>query len=265
MTTDLTIGPDSAPDTLMRRALGTPFQDGAPGAGGSNIARRIANKIKQDRTRQATQTLLSNGQAEGSLRTARIMKEMHPEPTREVTQLPPRGDQIVVDPGTAKKMLKQRAGSSTAPNGIFGWADDYLFFLRKEDPDNAFLDAESELVALMASADVPQEIAFLATCGALTAINKLPLEEQLKRVRSGQDPKLRPVNNGSNITKVAFRLLAKDKSAVRLKKQLRPTQLGLGAKAGPETMVNCARANYAAGGLTLRICRTASTLSSTSP
>ena len=80
LTTDLSIGPDSAPDTLMKRALVTPFQDGAPGAGGSSLARR---------TKQATQSLLSNGQAEGSPRTARIMKDMHPEPTREVVQLPP--------------------------------------------------------------------------------------------------------------------------------------------------------------------------------
>ena len=70
-----------------------------------------------------------------------------------------------------------------------------------------------------------------------------------ERTREGHEPKLRPINNGPAITKIAFQTAIGTPSVKAAIANLQPQQLGLGATNGPERMAHAARATYEAGGI----------------
>ena len=80
---------------------------------------------------------------------------------------------------------------------VFGWATDFLFPVR----NTPFLCQVAPLCARIASADVPDCVAQLLTCGGLLALHKGSPKQQANRAARGLKFKLRPVNIGLALLK----------------------------------------------------------------
>ena len=70
------------------------------------------------------------------------------------------------------------------------------------------------------------------------------LQEELRA--NGEQPKLRPANAGSWVTKSAFQIVIATESGKRVAESLQG-QLGVGVSCGPEIVAHIARIAYEAG------------------
>jgi len=89
---------------------------------------------------------------------------------------------------------------------------------------------------IITTADIPDAVAVVLTCGSLNMINKVDEDINARARQEGKTPLYRPVNAGTNILKQALNDAAQTKSGVKAKKSTLPVQLGLGVKNGPERM-----------------------------
>jgi hypothetical protein len=172
---------------------------------------------------------------------AEIMEKMHPVYGADIkTHTPDVEVQLNISSEDACEIITKRAGNKRAAPDSFGWTDDMLLPLRAKAHKHALVEW-AKFTALLATGDIPNEVAFILTCGTITPLNKLTEEENEKRREAGEEPKLRPTNNGTSVLKAAMRMAAATPSGRRAVQDLLPTQLGLGSKAGPEVVVTRAR------------------------
>ena len=235
--------------TKPPRTSSIPAQDIARTSPADILAMRAAKHMRNDRMPRATQSLVSNGTAPPTLETANILTNMHLDYQQPLQLHGVKGRQILTSEKKGAQALRASAGTAGSID-TFGWADDmHLVDRNFNSAPNAplLIDQIGRLIALCTNADIPPAVAFVLTCGSLTALNKVSQEEQAKLTREGKQPKIRPINNGTQIVKKTFRIGAATPSALRVKEQLKPIQLGLGTKAGPETLALIARAAYKAG------------------
>ena len=214
-----------------------------------DLTRTTARLIKNDRRNRATKILVSHGIAPSNLETADHMTEMHLDYGAELTLHNPTTEQITTTAETATQTLRASANNAGSID-VFGWSDDMHLVDRnyqgtKDQP--LLIEQMGRLIALCVQAKVPPSVAYVLTCGALTALNKVSEEEQERLIKRGEKTKKRPINNGTQLIKKTFRIGSMSESAERVKAELRPMQLGLGTEAGPETMALIARAAYNAG------------------
>ena len=99
----------------------------------------------------------------------------------------------------------------------------------------------------MVNHELAPVIYFLMIVGNLTALNKIPEAEQEKLRQAGKDPKYRPVNGGASFIKTALRVAMSSESGKRALNATKPTQMGCGQAAGPESVVHLARQQCAEG------------------
>mgnify|MGYP006936497239 CR=1 FL=1 len=81
-------------------------------------------------TQKAMQSLMSNGCAEATPETAKIMRDMHPEGSEELFTHPPPDDEVRVTTKQAKKFLFHAAVKDKAAPGVFGWSAQLLIAIR---------------------------------------------------------------------------------------------------------------------------------------
>ena len=89
--------------------------------------------------------------------------------------------------------------------------------------------------------------AFTLSTGGITPLNKILPQMNAALIAAGERPKLRPVNNGANITKATIGLATRSESATRVKLELQPLQKGLGLSGGPEATALTAQALHELG------------------
>ena len=221
------------------------MEPGHSQAAGPACVRNAAQLIRRDRQRIATKVLVGNGVAPANKTTRDALGKLHARYDTPLVPPEPDARQVEIDPAECLKQLMSRAGNTQTGIDTFGWADDMLLVLRGRQ-DSPIWAALTSLMATIVEGDLPLAVRYLLTCGALTAI-KVPQEVNQARVDAGDDPKIRPVNGGMNLLKQTLRVVSQTSSAERVKKGLRPFQLGLGATAGPERMAIGARALYLSG------------------
>jgi len=163
-------------------------------AGGDPLARQAATLLRKDRQKIAVKVLTGNGVARRSVEMADLMQSMHLDYGKPAVTPDVEGEQLQLSQEVCEKELRDRAGTPGSI-GVFGWADDMLLPIKGDD-DNPLISGIAKLMTLIAEGNVPKGVAFLAVTGGLSALNKIPAEENERRVQSGQKPKARPVNNG---------------------------------------------------------------------
>ena len=214
--------------------------------------RRVVALARRDRMSIATKTLYSNGVAPPTEDTADLMEKMHLDYNSELKTHDPGPHQLSIDIKECATALVSASGKRPTQPDPFGWTNDMLWPFRpaKRKEHHPFILALARLQVLLAKGDVPMALRILPTTGKLTVLNKVPHEENLKRVQQGLDPKQRPVNSGSELLKVPLRLASRSPSGKRVRHELELAgQLGLGASSGPERIALTAAAHHLDGGL----------------
>lgn len=218
------------------------------------MARKLKNAVQaayRDDLTMASRHLFGNGLAEPSEATQRTMKAMHPHRPTPLT-LPPPPPRLILDQADClEQLIAATRGKQVRPD-VFGWIPHYLAPIRamRDTPTApALVPTIARFMVLIATAaDLPPLVARCLTTSSLVATNKLPEAQQFLRLNQGRDPSLRPISNGSVITKLALRAAIATPSVRAGVTLLQPQQLGLGAVNGPERMAHAARATYEAGG-----------------
>ena len=114
------------------------------------------------------QALLSNGVAPATEETLQQMADMHGVRTEELRRHAPGPDKVTVTTEQAKTFLYKEAALDHTCLDVFGWATDFLFPVRH----TPFLCQVARLCARIGSADVPDCVAAVLTCGGLLALHK---------------------------------------------------------------------------------------------
>ena len=189
------------------------------------------------------QEVLSNGCAEPTQESLRILRGMHPA-GRGTAPHDPAGPQVKITPKHAQCRLFALAGNAHSPSDCFGWSACLLYPLRGKKRLGRhipFIHQVARLVARIASADVPPILADILTCGNLFALHKLDAAEQAEAAALGLPLSLRPVNTGCNLLKWGLQLAVRSPAAQAAARKLEPLQSGM-AKRGPEAFAHSLRA-----------------------
>ena len=179
--------------------------------------------------------------------TADILSEMHPQRNRAPDLSESPAPQARIQQSVMEKHLRRATGNSNGSIGFFGWADHFLKPICGTKKKHPFISQLARLARIIASGEVPNAVAFLLTCGSLTALHKETPQEQMITRQHQRNPKLRPINSGSILLKASNRAILNTSGVKSSIKRLGPEQLGCGVKAGPEIMAMSMRAAYKAG------------------
>ena len=209
-------------------------------ARGNPLLNKAKKLVYMDLPAKAMQALLSNGVATRTRAVFAILTAMHPKREVELHQHAPKGPQIKVTPAQAKQHIYSRAGSDTSSICCFGWSAQHLLHLRGaknrrqagQRGRQAFIQQVARLVARIGSADVPEAVAEILTCGALVALHKLDKREQAEAAAAGRPPEIRPVNVGCAFLRWGLKLALASPQAQAAAKALQPIQLGLATRGG---------------------------------
>jgi len=204
--------------------------------------RRATTLAFRDRADKAMQEVLSNGCAEHSQETLKILSDMHPSGTG-TRKRDPGVPQLKVSAKQAQRLLFVLAGKRRAAEDCFGWSAALLYPLRgqkKLGRNIPFIHQVARLVARIASAEVPDIVGQILTCGDLIALHKRSAAEQAEDTHAGIPPSIRPVNKGCNFLKWALKLAVRSPAARAAARNLEPLQSGL-AKRGPEAFCHTLR------------------------
>ena len=96
-----------------------------------------------------------------------------------------------------------------------------------------------EFLTLVANAEVTRPVATALAAGALTALNKVPPEQQVP-----SKPSLRPVNSGTMFLKAALDCVYRHKRVQNLLSKFQKINLGLGVRHGIHKVIHSLRALY---------------------
>ncbi len=218
-------------------------------AGGNRTHRAVKKYAYWNQWSKAMQQAVSKGTVKPTQDTLRIMREMHPERKEPLIKHSPSVKQVRITTKNAKRYLWQIARTDKSAVGVLGWSADFLFNVRGPRDDSSstasFLQQTARLISRLTHVeDVPDSVAFILTCGELSALNKLYPEEQEERIKRGEDPKLRPVNIGVCILKWTFKLVLMSDQAEHAIKELGPIQMALKTPRGTEIVGHLFRALY---------------------
>ena len=197
--------------------------------------KRVAKLFHQGYTRKAIKTLISNGVATPSEHIADTLQQMHPQAIDKspFEPLPANIKQQAINPGiqTIAKHLKTTARHMQTGADPFGWRPS-LFFPVRNIPHSSTSPAPIQTVARLLHIITTQEthpaVHMIMNTGILTALNKIPEEENKTRIQNGQTPKIRPVNSGSFMERIPSTILTKDPAVLKFSKSLQNSgQYGL--------------------------------------
>ena len=216
-------------------------------AGGDPSAKFAARLIRAGRNQAAKRVLLSNGLAPRTKATADALEVLHLN-YNEPLRLPiPQGRQVHANAVDCIDEIYKAAGKSECTPDVFGWRDDFWADC-KGDRTNPLAVQAGRLQEIMSTPkNLPVALSFIATAGALQALNKVSKEESSTRAENGEEVLVRPINQGVIFTRRLMSVATKDASACKAKRSLQPIQMGLGVSAGPEITALTALALFRAG------------------
>ena len=216
---ELSKPPPNIPDPVPNTDGGSPQQIAAQ------------KRAYEDLWAKAMQALLSNGAAPSNEDTLQQMEEMHPKRASPLNKHSS-ASKVSVSTHKAQRFLYAAASNDRTCVDVFGWAMDYMFQVR----ETPFLRQVARLTAHIASANVPDCFGTVLTCGSLLALHKEDHARQAERHAQGLQPKLRPINIGSQLLKGAFRCALHSKSGKDATSDIATINMGLGAERGVERM-----------------------------
>jgi hypothetical protein len=206
-------------------------------------------RVLQGQEGKAFKLLCSNGVAAIDDEAFSVLQEMHP-PLLSELQLPSvSGPQVMVDPKFVFDRLFNDAADFNISKDVFGWTPALFFSIR--GISDGFVTTLAKFICLLTDRPglFPDVCASMLTSGLLTPLHKLPLAEQLERQNLHLPPKIRPINSGTLITKVALAATLHTTEAISAASKTLPFQLALGTKRGVELLIHTCRAAYGKGHL----------------
>jgi hypothetical protein len=209
---------------------------------------KILDTYNKGFTKKANKMLFSKGVATATPETAEILQKMHPRgnisnsiPIPEETPPPLRAGIDLLTEVIKKESMHQQ--DSIDP---MGWAP-HLFThvrgLRKVNNRPPPVEVLALFLEILNSEKIPAVVAMIHTAGVLTGLNKLAEMDRLQRIKDGQPPKIRPINNSSSFAKTAARGLGKTQTVADLRKSTAPHQNGF-AEDGAAVTVHLCRTSY---------------------
>jgi hypothetical protein len=204
-------------------------------------------KIQQGQERKAFKLLCSNGVATVTDEVVDVLREMHPKLTSPLVPPQARVTQAQVDYCTIHDRLFRDSGDINISKDVYGWTPS--LFMHVRGVADGFLNALSNFVLLLTNNPhlFPQACAKMLSAGFLTPLHKLSIFEQKDRADLNLKPKIRPVNCGTLIAKVALGAMLETPAAVAAAAKTQPFQLSLGTKRGVEKLIHICRAAYHKG------------------
>jgi hypothetical protein len=223
---------------------GNPLAAPEDSSAAAGRARAATKRLRWGRKGAALRTLLSAGVANEHPCAERIMRDMHPAPSRPVTAPQDLGPGLEATAEGVQRALDELFKCDFTSMDFSGWSMDLLRPVRGRVDIMQPLHA---LVLAIANCEAPLSVFWMITPGALVALHKLEEEAQAARAASGLDPKLRPVNKSALLWKAATQVAIMHPEYDRAAKAMQPLQLGLGAKFGMSRMALSAQDYYAQG------------------
>jgi hypothetical protein len=206
-------------------------------------------RILKGQERKALKSLCSNGVAKVNASTIAAVKKLHPRRCGELKLPPKLVDQVCVDEKDIADKLFLEANDQNASKDVFGWAS-WMFFPWRGEIGGFFSSLVRFVRLLVNRADIfPPLCAVLLGSGSLTPLHKLSKLEQAQFADSGMEPKIRPVNSGSLLSKVVLSTVLQTPAAKRAFERIGPHQMSLGVSRGVERLIHTCRAAYDDGWL----------------
>ena len=204
-------------------------------------------RLVKGQERKALRTLCSNGVAAVDPPVVAALKALHPRRAAPLEPPPVVGPQLVVDEQAVHTALFSDAADCNLSKDVFGWAPWMLFPWRGEK-EGFFVLLVRFVCLIINKPDLfPPVCGLLLASGALTPLFKLSAAERLRNDQAGLPPRLRPINSGSLLAKLALSAALQTPAAERAAARVRPHQLSLGTPRGIERMVHTCRAAFASG------------------
>ena len=147
--------------------------------------------------------------------------------------------------GALRHFIYKQCTASTTPIDGWGWSLNLLYAVRSARSSRyspSFFNLITKWATRIGNAEINDHEAQALSAGFIMAFNKLPEQEQRRRVEQGREPKIRPVNPAPCLLKLVFQFALRSQPAQTALKKMYPTQLGVGAKRGVEIMAHLATA-----------------------
>jgi hypothetical protein len=209
------------------------------------MAKASAVNYRRGKGQAAKKILLSNGTAPRTAQVANILDDMHLNHGVPLVHPETTTEQVQTSAADCRAALA--AGKRECSTDVYGWSD-YLWAGRVADEKHPLAVQVGRLMEILGRPKgLPLALAFIQTTGALQALNKVEKEKNEARVKGGEPPLIRPVNQGTILTRRVFSVATKSKSAAKVKKAMEPVQMGLGVPGGPETVALTCQGFFKAG------------------
>jgi hypothetical protein len=210
----------------------------------SSVLSDALKHVLHGRERKAAKLLCSNGVARVNAETLKALNKLHPGREDELKLPRTTVPQLVVDEQFVSKKLFTDAADFNCSKDPFGWAPSLLFSCR--GLKTGFFPSLVRFSCFLANHPTlfPPICATLLSGGILTPLHKLGDEERREREDLNLEPKLRPINSGTMISKLVFAAVLQAPSAKRAAESLAPFQLSLGVSRGTERLVHLCRAAH---------------------
>jgi hypothetical protein len=231
----------SAPGTVLAPL----FPKRTPNSGfNSSTLSDALKRVLLGQERKAAKLLFSNGVAKVNAETLKVLGKLHPERDSDLKLPPTVTPQLVVDEVFLSNKLFTDAADFNGSKDAYGWAPSLLFSCR--GLKTGFFGSLVRFSCFLANQPTlfPPVCASLLSGGLLTPLHKLGNDEQREREGLNLEPKLRPINSGSLVTKLIFATVLQTPAAKRAADTLAPFQLSLGASRGTERLIHLCRAAH---------------------
>ena len=223
--------------------LSTFFQNKCSHSDCSPIEAAI-RKITNGQEKKAFKLLCSNGVAPQTDDTFNALRSLHPDLPEPLVLPEPVCPQLVIDPATLRKKLFDDAADREQSKDVFGWTAS--LFAHERGTKDGFLDALVAFGCFIAEKPklFPSICSTLLSSGFLTPLHKLSHAERKEQEAAGLDPRIRPINSGTMLTKAILYAVLNTPAAERTKETLAPYQLSQGTTRGIEKLAHVCRAAY---------------------
>ena len=216
--------------------------------------RRVETLTLQNRLNAASKVLFSHGIAQPTEALFDRLQRLHPALKEPIPEFKTQCEQFYITPRDVCKVLYKQCSERWDSLDPYGWNTSLLHLIRgaPRSPDS-FFTLYCALISRLVDADVSDLTSFALTGGTIFGLNKDSEEVQELRLRNGQDPRERPINQGSLLLKLVFDLALHSPDAIGAAANLAPIQQGLGAKRGMEVIAHVCSTLYSEGFAILKL------------
>ena len=206
-------------------------------------------KLAVGQERKAFKLLCSNGVAKMSDEVKAALAKLHPARDVDLKLPALSAPQVWLSAERIAERLFAEAAETNIAKDVFGWSPSLLFDCR--GVEGGLLTALSHFLSFLAESpsSFPLAAASLIAAGKMTPLNKDGAIERKLRDESGCEPRLRPINSGTMVSKMVLMEVLDSVPAKRAAEKVKPAQLSLGSSRACERAIHSARAAHEAGWL----------------